>query len=164
MTRPTRAVLLLTFAIGAAVFAAWPAEGDPATRPPAPGFADHPAEPAALVTIALRGLENVRVRREAGEALTPPFVELYMTWAERVMKAERLAADDRDGEVAAVRTYYERAVDLCEATIGHHVNRGKLLARLTPAYHMEKARLLLSQLGAEVPPGIDLDSDMMRID
>jgi hypothetical protein len=60
------------------------------------------------VEAARRALDAIQAREDAGEALSPSFVELKGTWHRRLFEARADAAKDRDERVAAAREYVEQ--------------------------------------------------------
>jgi hypothetical protein len=103
----------------------------------------------ARLAAAKEVLAALDVRIQAGEALTPTFLDVQATWYKRECEAALDAAADRAGRIAAVQAYHERADKLLmtlKSRVGQDITRVQLLQG---EYLLADAKYWLAKVTAE---------------
>jgi hypothetical protein len=123
------------------------AAGDAGRDPKVRDDAKRLAAAAAQVT------NTLRQRTEAGEALTPEFVQLVCDWSVRLCRLEAAAAVDHASYVAAAREHLDRMQELHRLVHPREVydpdNPASRVPQVIAEFHVREAELWLARAEAK---------------
>ena len=111
-----------------------------------------PAQLRREAAAAAAGVHKALTERmEAGEALTPTFVDLMFEWSRRVYQSSVAADAGRDARAQAAREHLERVKDLYR-TLNARFDQGLDVSRVQSAqatYYLREAELWVAETQAQ---------------